>query len=338
MIIFLCLSARFLICFKRFILICVYSLGASSAFADPIYGVAGIPQDQAKTRDYDKIFERLASSGVDAFFPTFLYQQHPSAKSLGFEKDFGPDCSPDQPSFYFLRKHGLKLLLSADSLYSPARLLPSMQDDPLRAVIACAGLENILGVLSYDEPAHTGVSAKAASALYDRVKAVAPGMAVYMVHAPLTLGAPAQDAYLEKVREISKFADVVGFDIYPVTNSIAKVVDPEAPGNVLLGANAVSAYMTLIRDLAPNKRYLAVLQNFAYADQFSADALRDFPPDLVEKERAGPTRADTLAMARAALAGGAEAVAWFGGSYTPTSTAPQWKATISVIELLAGEE
>ena len=205
--------ARVLIFFRTVILFGVCSLATFAAASDPLLGVAGIPVDQGKTRDYNRIFETLAKSGVDVFFPTFLYQQHPVIKSLGFESDFGPNCSSDQPSFYNLRKHGLLLLIAADSLYSPTRSLPEFESDPLRAVIACAGTENVLGVLSYDEPAHMGVSVQAASALYDRVKAISPGMTVYMVHAPLTLGTPAPANYLENVRAISQFADVLGFDV-----------------------------------------------------------------------------------------------------------------------------
>lgn len=314
------------------------SLVSLPALANPQFGVAGVPMDQGKTRDYDAIFGRLAASGVDVFFPTFLYQQHPLAKSLGFEKDFGPECSREQPAFENLRRHGLKLLISADNLYSPTGGLPTLERDPLRAVIACADVENVLGVLSYDEPALVGVSVEAVRALYERVKTVAPGLTVYMVQAPLTFGAAADPEYFADVQATSKYADVVGFDVYPVSNSLAKVADPRAPETVLLGGQAVSAYMTLIRELAPGKRYLAVLQAFSYADQFSADALKKFPDDLVKKDSIGPTLTETDEMARAALSGGAEIVVWFGGAYTPKSSAPHWKAVMNVIERMAGKQ
>ena len=107
---------------------------------------------------------------------------------------------------------------------------------------------------------------------------------------------------------------------------------------MLVGGAAITAYMSLIRDLVPNKRYLAVLQSFAYADQFSATALQKFPADLVEKDRLGPSATESAEMARAAIRGGAEIIVWFGGAYTPKSSAPHWRAVLKVTKQLAGNK
>lgn len=302
-----------------------------------LYGVAGVPVDLGRSRDYGEIFALLAANGIDLFFPTFLHQQLPVARSLGFERDFTPPCRPGDPAFAALRESGVGLIVPASLLYAPDRPLPPVSRDPLAALIDCAGKGVVRGLLSYDEPVHSGVPEEAAAALHARVRQVAPDLPVMMVHAPMTTDtSPAHHArYIEGVRRMSRHADIVGFDIYPVPGRIAKIVRPRSGTEVLEGAEAVAAYAALIRELAPGRRHLAVLQNFAYADQYAAPLRESFPAELVAAAR-GPTAAEMEAMARAARAGGAEIIVWFGGAYTPSTAAPHWRATLEVTRRLGG--
>lgn len=295
------------------------------------YGFAGVPVSLGKTADYDTIFGALADSGADFFFPTFLFQQAPQPRSLGREKDFAPPCKPTDRAFEALRRSGLGLIVPASLLYDPRRPLPPVGRDPLRALMACAGPGTVRGVFSYDEPVHAGVSEDAARLLYARVKEVAPDLPVMMVHAPMTTdtSAEAHQRYMAAVRSISRHADVVGFDVYPVPGVIAKIVRPGSGTTVLEGQEAVRAYGRLIRQLAPDKRHLAVLQNFAYVDQFDPGVLGRFPRRLVEAAR-GPTLGELRGMARAAEEEGAEIIFWFGGAYTPDAGAAHWKRSLEV--------
>ncbi len=294
-----------------------------------------MPRDLGATRNYSQIFGDLSARGVEFFFPTFLYQQLPVAKSLGFERDFMPPCNRDGPAFAALRTSGLKLLVPASLLYAPDKPLPPRDHDPLAALLDCAGRDRVLGVLSYDEPAHTGVSSEAAAALYARIKDVSPDLPVFMVHAPLTsdTGAAAARAYLDAVRNISRHADYVGFDVYPVPEQIAKIVEPLTGKRIEDPAEAVRVYMDLARDLAPGKRYFAVLQNFSYADQFSELALRRYSSAQREMARP-PNAAEMVAMADQAFADGAELVVWFGGAYTHSADDRQWRDTLDATEKL----
>jgi hypothetical protein len=303
----------------------------------PVYGVAGVPVDLGRSRDYETIFRQLASSGVELFFPTFLYQQLPAPRSLGFERDFAPPCRPDDPAFRALRETGMGLIVPASLLYAPDRPLPSLDDDPMAALVDCAGEGVVRGFLTHDEPVHAGVPEAAVEALYARIKQVAPDIPVMMVHAPMTTDTSPQFhlEYIEAVRSMSRHADIVGFDVYPVPGMIAKIVRPRSGTEVLEDAEAVRAYADLMRELAPERRHLMVLQNFAYADQFSSMARTAFPSALVAAAR-GPTEAELEAMARAAEEGGAEVIVWFGGAYTPSALAGHWRATLDVTAGMTG--
>lgn len=308
----------------------VLGAGHAHAGSDTAYAVAGVPVDLAKERNYEAIFTLLAQNGVSLFVPVFLYQQVPVARSLGYERDFTPPCKASDPAFVALRKSGLGLIMPASLLYSPDRPLPPKEQDPLAAVIACAGEGVVRGVASYDEPVHARIPEAAVEALYVRVKEIAPQLPVMMVHAPMTTGTSSEyrHHYIEAVRSMSRYSDFVGFDVYPIPERIARIVGPQSGNEVIGGAEAVTAYTDLIRELAPDKKYLTVLQSFAYADQY-APALREtFPPELVAIAARGPTRAELDSMANAARNSGAGLVIWFGGAYTPSAAEERWQATL----------
>lgn len=298
-------------------------------------GVAGVPRELGATRDYDRIFTTLAAHGIELFFPTFQYVEAPRPESLGFEADFVPPCRADGPAFTAMQAHGIRLIVPAGLLYDPGKPLPPLERDPLAALLACAGEESIFGVLSYDEPAHSGVSPEATQVLYARIKTVAPDMPVLMVHAPLRIenGAAGQDAarqdYLSRVAEHSQHADIVGFDTYAIPTSIARVGAPDDGNRILDGETAVEAYLEFIKRAAPGKRHLAVIQNFSPADQYAPEQLALFPADLRAQARP-PSRAELQAMLQGAVQHGASVVVWYGGAFTKTVAAPQWRGTLDV--------
>ena len=306
----------------------------------PLIGAAGVPRELGATRDYDRIFATLAAHGIDLFYPTFQYVEAPRAASLGFEADFVPPCRPEDPAFAAMRAHGVGLIVPAGLLYHPDGPLPPLEADPLAALIACAG-DVIYGILSHDEPAHGGVRPGATRALYERIKAVAPELPILMVHAPLRVGDggpgdASADAYLAAVAEHSRHADIVGFDTYPIPTSIQRI---GAPGSneVLDAGSAVDTYLDLARRTAPGKRYLSVIQNFSPASQYAPELRVRFPPELRARARA-PSREEMRTMLRTAATSGASIVVWYGGAFTETEDAPEWRATLAVSAELGGNE
>lgn len=310
--------------------------------ASPLIGVAGVPRELGATRDYDRIFATLAAHDIGLFYPVFQYVEAPRSRSLGFETDFVPPCRPDAPALAAMRAHGIRLIVPAGLLYDRATPLPPLEHDPLEALIACAGIDAIYGVLSYDEPAHAGIPPETTQALYQRVKAVAPEMPVLMVHAPLRVqrgapgGDPARLAYLASVAEHSRHADIVGFDTYPIPTPIARVGAPDASGHILDETTVVEAYLDFMKRAAPGKRYLAVIQNFSPADQYAPELLARVPAELRAQARP-PTRAELETMLHEAVQHGASVVVWYGAGFTKTEDAPEWRGTLDISAQLGSE-
>lgn len=310
---------------------------------EPLIGVAGVPRELGATRDYGRIFATLAANGIDLFYPVFQYVEAPHSASLGFETDFVPPCRPDDPAFAAMKAHGVRLIVPAGLLYDRAMPLPPLDQDPLATLIDCTGAETIYGVLSYDEPASSGVPQEASRALYERIKAVAPDMPVLMVHAPLRIdrGAPGEDPtrldYLAEVAGHSRHADIVGFDTYPIPTSIARVGAPDAGDRILDEKTAVGSYLDFMKDAAPGKRYLSVIQNFSPADQYAPELLALVPAELRAQARP-PSRAELASMLHTAVEHGASVIVWYGAGFTKTADAPEWRGTLDVSAKLGGEE
>ena len=90
----------------------------------------------------------------------------------------------------------------------------------------------VYGVYSYDEPVAQGISLESVKRLYEHVKSIDPNLPVLMIHALLVLDvaimqSPEQRAaYLNKVIEYSQYADIVGFDVYPIPSHITQLATP----------------------------------------------------------------------------------------------------------------
>ena len=303
-------------------------------------GVAGIPQSLAQTRDYDSIFSRLAESGATVFFPTFQTVEAPVPETLGFEADFVPPCNEDDPAFAAARRHGVKLIVSANLLY-PTGALPPLNDDPLAKLIDCAGRDAIFGLLSFDEPAdNNNASELAVAEVYARAKQVDPTLPVLMVHAPIVMDKPQfasqalRDDYLARVKAYSRHADYAGFDVYPVTPPMAKIASPSSGGEIVEHDAGIRGYMEWLRREIPDRKHMMVLQGFGYADQYEDVLVAQAPAELRALARQ-PTAAETMDMAKISVESGASLILWWGTSLQEDETSQVWRDILVTIAALA---
>jgi len=294
------------------------------------FAAAGAPRDMTEARDYLRLFTGLRADGMDYFFPTFQYQEIPAAKSPGFEGDFAAPCSPDAPVFTALRQTGMRLILPAELLYPAPAPFPPVAEDPLRALLDCAGKGGIYAVTTYDEAPDKGVPLARVRAFYQRVKAVAPELPVIMIHAPVLLDKPQyatraqRRAYLESVVEYAAYGDIVGFDVYPVPQSLAKIAPPDGSDTLLPPAETVAAYLDWMARRLPDKSGVIVLQGFGIRDMY-APAYRDrnFAPALVEQARP-PDTAELAGMLAAVRNRGVDLVVWWGQAMLKTADQAPW--------------
>lgn len=301
------------------------------------FGVGGVPRPIAQTRDYDKIFGQLSAAGATVFFPTFQYREAPAPATLGFEVDFLAPCNGASAAFTALKKNKLRLLLVGDLIYPRAGAFPAMASDPLKALIACAGREQIYGVLTYDEPVHNGIDDGALKAVYERIKQIDATLPVLMVHAPIVLDrephltASGRAGYLDNVVRASRYADIVGFDIYPIPPSIAKIGSPASEGRIVGHAEAIRDYSDWLKQRVPDKKHWVVLQGFSYADQFSPMMVAFMRRVMDLTAVRHPTAAELREMAEIAIAGDAVIVMWWGPSLLTDSGLPMWQSLLDTI-------
>lgn len=293
---------------------------------------AGLPQYLGKARDYDAIFAELSAAGVKVFLADGQCRQLPEPVSLGYEVDFYPTAQTisapgTRKAYGAMKKHGVKLLVPADILYPLGQDLPSPAEDPLLRLIKTFGVDAIFGVYAYDEPAkHADFKEmdKRCQAVYRRVKELNAALPVVMVHAPLVDGPAGGDVqYLKRVLQLSRYADIVGFDVYPIPIHVAKLVDPcltaapaaarkTAPGfDPVTGLftdyrTAVAAYCRWLKKNLPGKDYLMVLQAFSYKDQGFDPVLAHLYGDR------RPTGEELRTMVKVARKEGVAKIAWWG--------------------------
>ncbi len=314
---------------RFFVALFVGVFSAGSALAQS-FAAAGVPQDMASARDYPALFDDLAANGISYFFPTFQYREVPEPLSFGFEGDFLPPCSPDDAAFRALRDSGVRLILPAELLYPDARNMPPLADDPLAQVLECAGSGQVFAVTNYDEAPDKGVPLADVQALYERVKQIAPEMPVVMVHAPIILdkqqyaSAAQRAAYLDAVLRYSEYGDIVGFDVYPVPQSLAQIGMPTVEAQLLGEVSTVAAYVQWLVENLPDKRHMMALQGFAFRDMFDPVYLAEnFPPGLVESARP-PSRTVLAVMLQPARLFDLELVVWWGQAALATADQAPW--------------
>lgn len=307
---------------------------------------AGVPRYWGENRDYDAWFQALAEVGTTAFLPYSAYQELPESLSLGYEADFFPPCRYDAPAFQALRDHQIKLIAAGSLLY-PTVELPSIDQDPLRALLDCTGDGMIAAVYSIDEPAYQALLDPANSdvyehveALYRRVKAIDPTLPVLMVHGPIrseiqeadgTFRPTTQteiDQYLDAVKKLSDYADIIAFDLYPIPAEIGHF---PAPGQGVSSVDytiAFPSYLQWLEEVAGDKPYFIVLQAFSFERQLSAEMAREVidagfavrPPTLVELQD----------MACLSFEGGASEIGWWGQSFLIEGDETLWENVLDV--------
>lgn len=320
----------------------VAALGATGFVTPPHaqemrFGAAGVPRAMAESRNYPQMFSALSAAGARVFLPTFQYVEQPAPRSLGFETDFYPPCASDRPAFTALRASGVQMIASAELLYPDPLRLPPLASDPLKALIACAGPGTLFGVANYDEPVLNGVPIEAVAAVAQRVRSIAPGLPVIMVHAPILADNPqlssgaARAAYLRDVVRYSDHADIVGFDIYPIPDTVMQVATPFSDGAAARFPDSFSDYMAWMKNELPGKRKLLVLQGFKLPDLYEPQFAREAaPPDVLRQLRA-PNRNEFDTMVEAAADAGVELVLWWGASALTDQDSPPWPDIMSLI-------
>lgn len=310
----------------------------------PLVIAAGVPRQLAETTSDDELFAGLAAAGITGFLPFFQYQEIPEPKSLTREATFYPPCSPDAEPFVSMRRHGVRLVIPGQLLYAGG-LTVEQGDAYLREMLACAGEGGVAAILSVDEPAHLlaeqDVERRMAEVrlIHERAAALAPGVPVVMVHAPLTAldestpelrprSADEIYRYFGLVAEFSAYADIVGFDLYAIPAGLAGYVVPDG-GEALFGYEAgIPANLTWLRDAVPGKRYLMTLQAFGYGDLLNQ-------PDHPDGRR--PTGDEVAGMACASLNAGAEVIVWWGASMLSDDDPALWRDIEAVSARIANE-
>ena len=192
---------------------------------------AGVPKSLSESGDFEAIFHTLNEAGITVFLPHFQYQEAPVAKSLELDAYFMPPCQPLSAPLKAMLNAKVSMLVPGE-IYYPQWPAPLPSQDPLQALLDCLGNEGVYGVYSYDEPSYNKVSLKSVKRLYERIKSINPDLPVLMIHRPMltddaTMQTPEQRAaYLNEVKQYSQYADIVGFDVYPIPQHIAKVATP----------------------------------------------------------------------------------------------------------------
>jgi len=287
--------------------------------------------------DYQQIFTDLVASGITTFIPTFQYQELPLPLSLGYETDFLPPCDINDPAFAALRAAGMGLLVPGQLIYQRGNY-PPVEQDPLARIGECAGPGVVTGILSIDEPfgavSDPGDPYRDVRELYQRVKLINPDLPVYMVHAPIPAFIEEEDGtvrpvtqeeidhYLQEVVSFSQWADVVGFDVYPVPPEVAGITAPGLHGQVADYRQAIPAYTDWLNVNIPGKEHFLVLQAFSFDHLYGEPG----PPDPPTGARV-PTAAEMHDMACLALLHGAAEIAWWGQSFLfdPAADSETWE-------------
>jgi hypothetical protein len=328
------------IMFKRLFLLCLLvslQLGCSQNPVQPIPIVAaGVPKTLAEAENFAGIFHTLAEAGMTVFFPTFQFQEVPEVKSLGFETYFLPPCQPLNPALSAMLQEKVSLMVPGELLYPqlPAPL-PAQEEDPLRALLACLSDKGVYGVYSYDEPVTQGVSLGSVRRFYERVKSIDPNLPVMMIHAPMLADAETlqtseqRAAYLDNVKTYSQYADVVGFDVYPIPQHIAQVITPYSSDITQDYRLQLADYLQWLQAELPAKRHALVLQGFSYTYQFADGYLEEnFPPEVLATIRP-PSREELNEMVKVVQGHNAQVI-WWGQSFIEEDEMALWNDILLV--------
>ena len=261
-----------------------------------------------------------------------------------FEADFMPPCTDQDAAFVALRESDVRLLMPAELLY-PEGISSTVQSDikdPLLALMDCAGQDQVAAVVSYDEAILNRIPLGQIERLYQHVKSQLPEMPVMMVHAPLQDNLSGFDRlwwrnrYQSLVLQYSEFADVIGFDVYPIPEDIAQLT-------AISGRTSCSA-VCLVEDYAqwlqkalPGKERLMVLQGFSYVDLFDPDYLANLLPADVIAGIHPPNKTELLSMLDVITDTETEYILWWGQGSLAQQTSLPWADIIDMIKQTKGQ-
>ena len=288
-------------------------------------GTAGIPVDLAESRDWNLIFSGLADAGISVFYPCSIYEEIPVVRGLGYEADFVPPPFGTATSeiYDIARAHGITISFSANVLFPLDGSGIDPANSPLQAIINAGGADIIHSIVNYDEPAFNGLDPELSRAVYEHVKSIDPNIQVIQVHAPVTGDTP-QD-YLAAVLEHAQWSDVVGFAVYPIGAMLGERT-PQRPDQLVPPAEALQDYMDWLQSELGDHQHIMVLQGFAPADHFSAEALAGFSPEELETSRA-PTIIEMRQMLSAVS--DADMIFWWGPGLLSSAMGAVWQNILS---------
>lgn len=306
---------------------------------NPVFIAAGVPKPLGETRNYEVMLSELKSNGIEGFFPTSQYQETPEFKALGSEEDFLPPCTAEDIPYKAIRARGVKLLIWGEVLYPADRPFPSVEKDSLRMILECAGREHVLGVMSYDEPWWRNLF-EPSRKLYQRVKETDPSLPVFMVHGPLPAVSSETGTerpvtpeevqyYFNEVKKYEPYADIHGFDIYPIPAEIAKMTTPYRKGVAVLDhRDAVADYLKWLRANMGGKPYFIVLQAFGWDDVHGKWLGQS------TKGVRKPTMTKLKEMVETAKSEGSSYIMWWGQSFLVEDDLWFWKEILEVSKAL----
>ena len=321
---------------KFFCFVVISALGPHSIFAteSTVIIAAGVPKSLTEGNSFDHIFQNLADARISGFFPTFQYQELPIAKSLGHELKFMSVKHADKQAITALKKHKLKLVLPAELFYPDYQKLPALKQDLFAEFISFLSREHLLAVTNYDEPTLHGLPTEATKAIYNRVKQIDPSIPVIMIHPPLLNNDDmTQDQREQQLRAIiahSQYADIIGFDLYPIPKHIAKLSAPGLKGENISHDTIFGVYLQWLKTNVPDKQYAAVLQGFSYIDQFEEEYRNQHFDQKLLKSIRPPNKIELEAMLTDASTHGAKYIIWWGQAHIKQKDSALWHDILKV--------
>lgn len=292
-------------------------------------GTSGIPIELAQSRDYDAIFSELAAAGMTVFSPCSTYQEYPQQRGLGYEADFFPPPygSATTEIYDLARQYGIKIAFSAEYMFPLDKGGVDGGNSPLQAIIDAGGRDIIHSVLGYDEAAWNGIDPAASRAVYEHVKAVDPSIEVVQVHAPVTENDPS--LYLDQVLQHAAWADVVGFNVYPIREGITGSRTPLRPDEIVEPGAALRDYVSWLEAELGDKGHVMVLQGFEQNDLYSDDMLAAMSLGQLALSRP-PTLLEMREMMIAVQ--DVDLVYWWGAGLRHAGDDPVWKTILDVAD------
>ncbi len=292
---------------------------------------AGVPKPLGETEDFNLIFSTLQTHLISSFFPTFQYSELPPL-SLGLETKFIPPYSETSISPTVFSTTKTKLILPGGLLYpTPPTAFPTIDQDPLQQVIDFYGRENILAITNYDEPVGwvslDSIARKDyPQMLYDRVKQIDPTIPVMMVHAPIIATVDNRDVtqaevdgYLSSVKHYNQFADIIGFDIYPIPLGFPNITSPyNYPSTGTLNT-IYKDYIDWLKLEGNGKPTLMALQGFGY-NMFDSNMT----------EGTDPTYFELQTSLRECIDNDVSYVIWWGQGFITENNSTLWQNILNV--------